>query len=386
MMKNIYILLSLFLSVLSFGQGQTEYASIDNQISKIPNSSTYSTKGIANYINSNFKTDNDKIRAIYYWTASNISYDMNNRFTSKSREASENKIKNILQTRKGVCSDYTEIFNDLANKVGIKSVIISGYTKQNGIIDTISHAWCAAKINNNWYLFDPTWGSGFANNGRFFKKIDNSYFKVNPSQSISSHIPFDYLWQFLNYPITNQEFYQGKTQINKSKKYFDFESEIAKYESSSEIDKLYDSAERIEKNGVENNLILERLKNKDKNISYLRQKTNVEKLNIITNDCNQAINLLNDFINYRNKRFSPTLPDNEIKNMVTTPKQKLIECQNALYNMGYVGNGNSSNLASLKKSINNALAQTEEHFIFVQNYLSKSNMARKGMFTKKTWY
>ena len=108
----------------------------------------------------------------------------------------------------------------------------------------------------------------------------------------------------------------------------DFENEIARYESSSEIDRLYDSAERIEKNGVENNLILERLKNKDKNISYLRQKTNVEKLNIITNNCNQAITLLNDFINYRNKRFSPILPDNEIKNMVTTPKQKLIECKN----------------------------------------------------------
>jgi hypothetical protein len=385
-MKNTYILLSLFLSVLSFGQNQTDYTLIDNQISKIPTSSCYSTKGIANYISSNFKTDNDKIRAIFYWTAFNISYDVNNTFTSNSLETSENKIKNILKTRKGVCSDYTEIFNDLANKVGIKTMIISGYTKQNGAIDTISHAWCAAKINNKWYLFDPTWGSGFVNNGRFSKKIDNSYFKVSPSQSISSHIPFDYLWQFLNYPITNQEFYEGKTQINKSKKYFDFESEIAKYESSSEIDKLYYSAERIEKNGVKNNLILERLKNKEKNISYLCQKTNVEKLTLIANDCNQAINLLNDFIYYRNKRFRPTLPDNEIKSMIETPKQKLIECQNALYNVGYVGNENSSSLASLKKSVNNALAQTEEHLLFVQKYLSKNNIARKVMFTKTTWY
>ncbi len=385
-MKNIYLILSLFLSFLSFGQSQTEYTLIDNQISKIPNSSTYSTKGIANYINSNFKTDNDKIRAIFYWTASNISYDMDNRFTSNSRETSENKIKNILKTRKGVCSDYTEIFNNLANKVGIKTVIISGYTKQNGEIDTISHAWCASRINNRWYLFDPTWGSGFVNNGRFSKKIDNSYFKVSPSQSISSHIPFDYLWQFLNYPITNQEFYEGKTQINKSKEYFDFESEIAKYELSSEIDKLYDSAERIEKNGVENNLILERLKNKDKNISYLRQKINTEKLNMIANDCNQAINLLNDFIYYRNKQFSPTLPDNQIKSMIEAPKEKLIECQNAIYNVGYVGNENSSSLASLKKSIKNALAQTEEHLTFVKNYLNKSNSVRKGMFTKTTWY
>jgi transglutaminase/protease-like cytokinesis protein 3 len=385
-MKNIYLILSLFLSILSFGQINVGYALLDKQMSNIPKSSANSTEAISNYINSNFKTDNDKIRAVFYWTASNISYDVENRFTSNSRETSENKIKNILKTRKGVCSDYTEIFNDLANKVGIKAVIVSGYTKQNGAIDTISHAWCAAKINNKWYLFDPTWGSGYVNNGRFFKKLNNYYFKAEPSKLISSHIPFDYLWQFLNYPITNQEFYQGKTQINKSKKYFDFESEIAKYESASEIDKLYDSAERIENNGVKNTLILERLKSKDKNRTYLQQKTNIEKLNVIANDCNQAINLLNDFIYYRNKRFSPALPDSEIRSMIVKPKEKLVKCQNALYNVGYVGNENSSSLASLKKSINNALAQTEEHLIFVQNYLSKNNIARKGMFTKTTWY
>lgn len=385
-MKNIYLILSLFISVLSFGQNQTDYTLIDNQISTIPNSSSNSTKAIANYINSNFKTDNDKIRAVFYWTASNISYDVANMFSSNSAETSENKIKNILRTRRGVCSDYTEIFNDLANKVDIKTVIISGYTKQNGTIDTISHAWCASKINNKWYLFDPTWGSGYVNNGRFFKKINNSYFKVNPLQSISSHIPFDYLWQFLNYPITNQEFYEGKTQINKSKKYFDFDSEIANYESSSEIDQLYDSAERIEKNGVENALILERLKSKNKNITYLRQKTNIEKLNIIASDCNQAISMLNDFIYYRNKRFSPTLPDYEIKRMIETPKERLIKCQNSVYNIGYIGNENSSSLASLKKSINHALAQTEEHLVFVQNYLTTDNSARKAMFTKTVWF
>jgi transglutaminase/protease-like cytokinesis protein 3 len=30
----------------------------------------------------------------------------------------------------------------------------------------MSHAWCASKIDNQWYIFDPTWGSGL-NNGKF---------------------------------------------------------------------------------------------------------------------------------------------------------------------------------------------------------------------------
>jgi transglutaminase/protease-like cytokinesis protein 3 len=71
----------------------------------------------------------------------------------------------------------------------------------------MSHAWCASKIDNQWYIFDPTWGSGFVNNGKFVNAFDDRYFKANPSEIIASHMPFDYMWQFLTYPISNQEFY-----------------------------------------------------------------------------------------------------------------------------------------------------------------------------------
>lgn len=380
-MKKIYLSLLILLSVLSFGQKQQEFYAIDMQMSKIPSNLTYSTSKIASYINANFNNDNDKIRAIFYWTASSISYDINNLFAPVKKEFTESKISNTLRTRKGVCSDYTEIFNDIANKVGIKTIIISGYTKQNGVIDTLSHAWCASKINNKWYLYDPTWASGYVNNGRFVKKMDNKYYKLTPAQIIVSHIPFDYLWQFLNYPITNQEFYEGNTQINKSKKYFDYERELAQYESKSELDKLYDSAERIEQNGIANQMILDRLKNKDKNISYLHQKENIAKLNSITRECNEAIDLLNEFISYRNRKFSPALPDYEIKKMIEKPKQKLMECQNALYKVGYIGKENTSSLNSLKRSVDNALAQTEQHLQYVQSYISKRQSA-----TKRTIY
>jgi transglutaminase/protease-like cytokinesis protein 3 len=52
----------------------------------------------------------------------------------------------------------TKIFKEIANKVGIDTETISGYTKQNGAVDPMSHAWCASKIDNQWYIFDPTWG------------------------------------------------------------------------------------------------------------------------------------------------------------------------------------------------------------------------------------
>jgi transglutaminase/protease-like cytokinesis protein 3 len=239
-MKNIVLLFLLLFFVFSFGQTKTDYTLIDKKIASITEKQTITTQEIANYINTNFKSENDKIRAVFYWTTSNISYDIKNMLAVNFEETTQDKIGRTLKTRKGICGDYAVVFNEIATLVGIKSVVISGFTKQNGKIDTLSHAWCGAQIDNKWYVFDPTWGSGSVMKGDFLKKINDYYFKTNPSKIISSHMPFDYLWQFLNYPITNIEFYEGKTQTNKTKKQFDFESEITKQSSLSEIDLIFE--------------------------------------------------------------------------------------------------------------------------------------------------
>ena len=385
-MKNIYLVLFFFISFLSFGQVNTGYSLVDAKMAVIPASSTTSTDAIAKYINSNFKTETDKIRAVFYWTASNISYDVANMFAVNFNETEQEKIAKTLRTRKGVCIHYAVVFNELSQKTGIQSYIIDGYTKQNGKVGDLAHAWTAAKIDKKWYVFDPTWGSGYVNNGRFSKKINNYYFKAEPAKIIASHIPFDYLWQFSNYPITNGEFYEGKIQINKNKKFFDFEKEITKYNDLSEADQLFASAERIEKNGLKNAMILERYEGKKQQLTYLRQNNNIEKLNAIVNEMNEAVVLLNDFIHYRNNKFKPTFSDDEISSMIEIPRAKLVKCQNDIYSVGAVGNKNASNVASIKSSIGAALAQAEEHSLFVKNYLSKSKIVRKTMFSKVSWF
>ena len=385
-MKNTFLTFTLLFSIISFGQSNFGFALTDKKMAIIPQNSTTSTDAIAHYIDANFKTENDKIRAVFYWTTSNISYDVKNMFSKNSNQTSKEKIENTLKTRKGVCIHYAEVFNEISNKIGIKCYIIEGYTQQNGTVSSLAHAWCAAKIDNKWYLFDPTWGSGSLYNGRFVKKLNNYYFKVEPSKMISSHIPFDYLWQFLNYPITNQEFYEGKIQGDKSKTYFDFAAEIERNNSLSDIERVKESLKRIEKNGIKNKLILEYLTNKKKEQEVLKQNGNIEILNAVATDYNQAIALLNDFIYYRNKQFKPSLPDYEISKMIQTPVENLIKCQNNIDNVGFVGDENLSNLASLKKNIDDALAKAQEHESFVKEYLSKSKMRRKSMFTKVSWF
>ena len=385
-MRNIFIAFFFFFTLINFGQATTTYSSIDAIMKAIPLSSTTSTTAIASYITDNFKTDNDKVRASFYYTASNISYDVSNMFDINFNETTQQKIAATLKSKKGVCIHYAETFNEINNKMGIQSYVIEGYVKKGGKVGNLAHAWNATKIDNKWYIFDPTWGSGYVDKGKFFKKLNNFYFKADPAKIIISHIPFDYLWQFLNYPITNSEFYQGKIQVNKSKKYFDFEKEISVYNSLKEEVQLFESAERIKKNGLKNGMIVDRYQNKQVELNNLRNNNSVEKLNTIIAVMNETVVLLNDFIYYRNNKFKPTLPDEEIRKMIEIPKEKLKKCTQDIYQVGTLNDQNANQVESIKKNLNNTLAQAEEHSVFVKNYLSKSKLVRETMFSKVSWF
>ncbi|WP_339918994.1 transglutaminase domain-containing protein [uncultured Flavobacterium sp.] len=383
-MKNCYLFTILLLSLVSFAQSKPQYLLIDEQISKMPVRYSNSTDNIAHYINSNFKTADDKIRAVFYWTASNIVYDIDNMFTQSHIESSEDRIINTLRTRKGICSNYTEIFNDIAIKVGVNTVIVSGYTKQGGKISSLSHAWCASEINGKWFVFDPTWGAGYIDKGRFVKKIDDNYYKVEPEKIIKSHMPYDYMWQFLNYPINNKDFYEGNAQTNKSQKPFDYKYQILKWESLPEYDRLISSSKRIEESGIGNKMILNSLLYNKKKIEYLNQKKEVNELTSVFELYQEGVTELNKFIAYRNRQFRPLNSDDELQRMILSPYNKLLICKESLRKLDNGSEKNRANINSLKKSLDAALRMTNEHKSFVMQYLSKSRNVRETLFFKQT--
>ena len=384
------ILLFIFITQTIFAQKATvnEFSAVDKKALQIPDSLTKNTDLIASYINSNFTTDKDKSRAIFIWVASNIQYDIDNMFAIDFYEKKEDKIAKPLRTRKGICENYASLFTDICQKSGVKSFVIEGYTKQNGFTDYIPHAWSAALVDNSWFLFDPTWGSGYVNGGKFFKKINNEYFKASPSTLIKSHIPFDYLWQFLNYPVTNQEFYEGKTQQNKDKTYFNFDDSIQVFEKQSHIDQLISSAYRVEKNGVKNSMVFDRLRHIKLEIENDRQTKTVNLYNSAGSDYNDGINDFNDFINYRNKQFTPKKTDAEIQSMLDVVDKKLKE---AKVKIGEISNSdaNTTNMVrQLTKSIDDASSHVKEQQDWLKIYFSKGKSGRKSMFyeRKVTWF
>ena len=97
-MKNIFLVFTFLFSVLSLGQAKVNYTLIDKKMEAIPNSDTNSTDLVAKYINANFKTESDKIRAVFYWTSSNISYDVKNMFVVNFGETPQDRIAKTLKT------------------------------------------------------------------------------------------------------------------------------------------------------------------------------------------------------------------------------------------------------------------------------------------------
>lgn len=387
-MKTINFILFLVVATQTvFAQKTTvnDYTTIDKKALLLADSLTKTTDQIANYITSNFTTDKDKSRAIFIWIASNIQYDVDNMFAINFYEKKDEKIAKPLRTRKGICENYASLFTDICIKSGIKAFVIEGYTKQNGFADYIPHAWSAAFIDGYWFLFDPTWGSGYINGGKFLKKINNDYYKISPTTFIKSHIPFDYLWQFLNYPITNQEFYEGKIQENTTKPLFNFADTIQAYEKLNRIDQLMASAYRVEKNGVKNSLVFDRLKHLKLELEHDKQTKSVNLYNSAVVELNEAINKLNDFINYRNSRFVPNKTDQEIQNMLDIPNNKLKEATNKLEQIANP-DANITNMSrQLIKSIDNASKIMKEQQDWLKLYFSKGKLGRKSMFYKITW-
>jgi len=384
----ILIILSIFIQ-LSFAQNKTidNFAAIDKKALQLPDSQTKSTDNISDYIKANFKTDKEKSRAIFIWIASNIKYDIENMFAINVYESELDKISKPLQTGKGICENYAALFKAICLKSGVKSYVIEGYTKQNGFTNYTPHAWCAARIDGIWYLFDPTWGAGYVNGGKFFRKINNTYFMAKPSDLIGSHMPFDYLWQFLNYPVSSQEFVEGKTKLNKSKPFFNFNDSIQAYEGQDHIKQLASSAFRIEKNGIKNSLVFDRLQHIKLEIENDRQKKIVDSYNSATVDYNDGINIFNEYVDYRNKQFVPKKPDSDIQKMIDSAYDKFIESKSKLVQINSADLNTTNLVMRLTKSVDDAVNKVNEQQEWLKVYFSKGKLGRKAMFVDKvTWF
>lgn len=371
------------------------YRQTDQVITAMPAAAENSVAAVAAYIRDHFTREPEQVRAAFFWITQNINYDITNMFAINFYENRDDKLKKVLATRQGICEHFALLFTALCQQLNIEAYIIEGFTKQNGFTDYIPHAWCAAKVDSNWYLFDPTWGSGYISNKQFVKKLNNDYYLVSPEKLIRSHMPFDYLWQFLNYPVTTAQFYENKTTQNRDQPYFNYRDSIQAYNQASLDHQLQGAIYRIEKNGVRNAMIFDRLHHIKMQLENLRikkqnekQQAAVDTINQISDDYNNAIILINQYIDYRNHQFAPPKPDEAIRSMFDTAANAITSITERLSTVDDTFSNVASAKASIQKSIRALQPQLKEQKDWLDEYLSKSKARRRAMFyeRKLTWF
>lgn len=384
--RSMRVLLCSVLMVISLEPNAQNKVNIYSQVDKIalqlPDSASRTSKEIAEYINRNFSSEADKSRAIFTWIANSIQYDVANMYAVNLYQTSEEIISKVLKTRKGICMHYAELFCSIANRVGIKSYVVSGYTKINGAVVNTPHAWCASLIDSEWYLTDPTWGAGYVQNSKFTKKINNLFYKAKPEQLAKSHMPFDPLWQLISSPITYQEFSEGKVSISKSRPLFNYRDTLAHYEQESEIEKMESSSRRIEQNGMKNSMIFDYLQHNKREIEYYNNKQQAEAYNSAVNFYNEGAYQLNSFIDYRNKQFTPKKSDAEIQEIVDNIEKSFNNSREKLKLIKNPDTNAANAMTMLGKSIEEAMAKMIEQKEFVAKYLKTGKLFRKALFYK----
>lgn len=369
-MKFLIILLCVICSAVTGNAQWNEYMEIDRIALNIPATQTNTTTDIATYIKNNFDTDRKKVRAIYAWVAANIKYDKDSPHLAILNEDRDQKITATLKRKKGVCENYAAIFNDICIKCGIKSYIIEGYTKQSGSIDKSPHAWCTALIDNKWLLYDPTWDAGFENNNLFSGNIKNAYFQISPQVFIQSHMPFDPMFQLLDYPVTYNEFHNGNTQINNRTPYFNYADSIAAYEKLNPLTQYSETASRMEKNGTSRKMVTNRISQLKMEIEIINQDNDAELYNSAVADYNQALAIFNNFLMYRNNQFIPAKTDTEVQAMFDSIEKLVAAAATKLKEVNLSKAVLTLDTSAIEKKLNDLSTHAKEQQIFLKNYLS----------------
>lgn len=206
-MRTLLCFVFALFSLKSTGQ---DYRSIDKHALATPENVTHSVKSLSAYLcGPPARNDAERLRAIYVWITQNITYKdstSGSEWWSTPADIRRQRAENVLLNRSAVCLGYSNLFQALATANEIPCEVISGIVRDpvDGEIARIGHAWIAAKVGQEWHLFDPTWGipPGPPYRGR----IDERYFMAQPEVFAINHLPDDPLWQFLENPLHEHQF------------------------------------------------------------------------------------------------------------------------------------------------------------------------------------
>lgn len=260
-----------------------------------------STADLARQIQQHYNRPADRIRIAYTWVANNIRYDTKGVLAMNHGLDPRGVVDAAFSRRSGVCENFAAIFADVCQKMGFRSVVIEGYTAIHPDQDKNGHSWSAVYIGDDWYLFDPTWDMGRTSGFNYFMKTGEAF--------ISTHVPFDPMWQMLEHPVSENGRSQSIT--------FNYKDSIDRYLSSDSLHRYESAVARIREKNTKNQLSNTHLKILQNDLEIKRQEEQMNWYDQAVAFMNRVTDKLNAFIDLRNSQAISARSDESLRQMLS---------------------------------------------------------------------
>ncbi len=273
MIRNGLFIFFIILSVNISLQAQKNYRAIDKRAIETPEADMRSITQLAAYLAASAKDDLEKARAIYTWMTHHITYSdttVHNGWLGTPKNKWQQQAEQVLKNRTAVCEGFANLYKALCDAVGLPAELVTGVVKEeDGTVADVGHAWNAVQIEGQWYLSDPTWGSGYADywTRRFVREYQEAFFLVPAEKMIQSHLPDDPIWQLLPNPLTDQEFCNLSAVPLSARvreiptQPFVYQDSIQRWFQQDSLQRILSASERILHYNPKNALALARLSN-----------------------------------------------------------------------------------------------------------------------------
>lgn len=169
----------------------------------LPAAHEVSIQAVARYIKANEADPHQRFKALHDYVVTRVVYDLESLEPGKRRPQDADT---VFRDRRGVCAGYANLLSALGREAGYEITNVSGRTRaEDGDLAGSYHAWNAVKIEDAWYLVDPTWNAGGPKDGVFAFNYQTTYLFTPPKVFSVDHLPGKDGWQ-LQAPISQGEF------------------------------------------------------------------------------------------------------------------------------------------------------------------------------------
>ncbi|KAI1100732.1 hypothetical protein F4804DRAFT_335938 [Jackrogersella minutella] len=175
-------------------------------VSSLPTMTTAITLATT-YVCRPYKSEVQRLRAIFTWVAEKINWEEDFEGDVDSRR--------VIQTKRACAEEYAVLVHEMCTAIGIPSEIIRGYLKtpgevpEPGMLPRSNHWWNAVIIDNEWRMIDCCLASPSNPRRGLYSSASSAaaefwWFLTQPTELCWTHIPEHHSQQHICPPVAHE--------------------------------------------------------------------------------------------------------------------------------------------------------------------------------------